>query len=84
MESVTLIIKKSTGQVAFIHKGGGVSQDAPEGARVVVDRRNPHTFATTAAGADVIRLEEKYLIPDARLNSMVCGALESFRTKIGQ
>ena len=84
MEPVTLVIKKSTGQVAFVHKGGGVSQEAPEGARVLVDRKNPFIFEATGAGAEVTRLGDEFLIPDGRLNGMVCGSLESYRAKIGQ
>ena len=110
---VTLVLKKTSGQLCFVDSEGNISEDAPEGVKVnifqlyqpllinteefyiqyhaistlqvLVDRKNPYNLAPTSpgAGAEVVKLDHRRLIPDARIDRMITGPVENFRVKCG-
>ena len=84
MTTVTLVLKKESGQPVYVDESGAVAQHAPEDARVLVDRKNPFRMAATtdAVGADVTKLGADKTMPDSRIARMVTGAIQAFRAKV--
>ena len=85
MSTVTLVLKKESGQQVYVDEYGAVAQHAPEDARVLVDRKNPFKVAATteAVGADVTKLGADKTIPDGRITRMVTGPSRHLGPRLG-
>ena len=85
MSFVTLVLKKESGQQAYVDANHAVSQQAPENVKIMVDRSNPFKVAPTteATGSEVKKLGVASTIPDARIQKLVTGSTQAFKAKIG-
>ena len=82
---LTLAINKATIRLVVINQQGYASDSAKEGVPLMIDRLDTFRLAPTnhSTGIDVVKLPESCLIPDPRINRMVCGAVKGFRHQIG-